>query len=70
MSEMPRNAREFTLQLSKVLHEMHPELEDIGKVSPKGRPELKTRDAAQINAWYDGGEQLVIHGIKLKPRRR
>jgi hypothetical protein len=47
MSEMPRNAREFTLQLSKVLHEMHPELEDIGKVSPKGRPELKTRDAAQ-----------------------
>jgi len=58
--------REFTLQLSALLYEMHPEIEGIGMVYPAGHPELITRDAAQINAWLDADERLAMHGIGFK----
>jgi len=64
--KMPKTEREFTLQLSKLLYEMHPKIKGIGMVSPKGKPELKTRDVAQINAWYDAGVPLVMYGIGFK----
>ena len=51
--------REFTLQLSALLYEIHPEIEGIGMVYPAGHPELMTRDAAQINAWLDADERLA-----------
>lgn len=59
---------DFVLRLTELLPAMKPAQEDIGKVSPKGRSELKTRDRAQITAWYEAGENLVVHGISLRRR--
>jgi hypothetical protein len=62
--------REFVLEMCRTLPRVYPHAEGVGMISPKGKPELKTRDEAQINAWIDAEVPLVINGVTFKNKGR